>query len=69
MCKVWLLAIAAAALFAQAPKYGVGRAPTPEEIKVAWDKRDASKTRTATYGAGSWIATSGKDGGLEVLDG
>ena len=34
MCKALLLAFAAAALFAQAPKYGVGRAPTPEEVKA-----------------------------------
>jgi cytochrome c len=32
MCSLLLLAI----MLAQAPKYGVGRAPTPEEVK-AWD--------------------------------
>jgi len=33
MSKLLLLALAAAALLAQSPKYGVGRAPTPDEIR------------------------------------
>jgi cytochrome c len=37
MLSRWLLALAVAgALLAQTPKYGVGRAPSPEEVK-AWD--------------------------------
>jgi mono/diheme cytochrome c family protein len=37
MPKLWLLALAGAgAMLAQSPKYHVGRAPTPEEVK-AWD--------------------------------
>ncbi len=39
---------------------------TPDEIKVAWDKRDPSKIRTATYGEGSWIVKGGQDGGLDT---
>ena len=57
MCKVWLLAIAAA-LFAQAPKYGVGRAPTPEEVK-AWDISVAPDGTGLPEGSGT--AAQGKD--------
>ncbi|HLF92805.1 MAG TPA: hypothetical protein VJB14_05045 [Planctomycetota bacterium] len=39
---------------------------TPDEIKVAWEKRDSSKIRTATYGEGSWIVKGGQDGGLDT---
>jgi tetratricopeptide (TPR) repeat protein len=39
---------------------------TPEEIKAAWDKRDSSKMRQATYGAGSWIVNGGQDGNLDT---
>lgn len=39
---------------------------TPEEIKTAWEKRDTTKIRTATYGTGSWIVKGGQDGGLDT---
>lgn len=39
---------------------------TPDEIKAAWEKRDASKVRTANYGTGSWIVKGGQDGGLDT---
>ena len=57
MCKGLLLAIAAA-LFAQAPKYGVGRAPTPEEVK-AWDISVAPDGTGLPEGSGT--AAQGKD--------
>jgi len=58
MCKALLLAFAAAALFAQAPKYGVGRAPTPEEVK-AWDISVAPDGTGLPEGSGT--AAQGKD--------
>jgi cytochrome c len=58
MCKALLLAIAAAALFAQAPKYGVGRAPTPEEVR-AWDISVAPDGTGLPEGSGT--AAQGKD--------
>jgi hypothetical protein len=39
---------------------------TPEEIKTAWEKRDTTKTRTVTAGAGSWILLGGQDGGMDT---
>src|SRR5437588_128465 len=36
MLRALLIMGAAAAIFAQSPKYGVGRPPSPEELK-AWD--------------------------------
>jgi tetratricopeptide (TPR) repeat protein len=38
---------------------------TPEEITAAWGKRDM-KTRTVSYGDGSWIVKGGQDGGLDT---
>jgi tetratricopeptide (TPR) repeat protein len=38
---------------------------TPEEIQAAWGKREP-KTRTASYGEGSWIVRGGQDGGLDT---
>ena len=58
MCKALLLAFAAAALFAQAPKYGVGRAPTPDEVK-AWDISVAPDGTGLPEGSGT--AAQGKD--------
>ena len=58
MCKALLLAFAAAALFAQAPNYGVGRAPTPEEVK-AWDISVAPDGTGLPEGSGT--AAQGKD--------
>jgi cytochrome c len=59
MCKALPIAIvAAAALFAQAPKYGVGRAPTPEEVK-AWDISVAPDGTGLPEGSGT--AAQGKD--------
>jgi len=58
MCKALLLAFAAAALFAQAPKYGVGRAPTPDEVK-AWDISVAPDGTGLPEGRGT--AAQGKD--------
>ncbi len=58
MCKALLAAIAATALLAQAPKYRVGRAPTPEEVK-AWDISVAPDGTGLPEGSGT--AAQGKD--------
>ena len=58
MCKALLAPFAAATLFAQAPKYGVGRAPTPEEVK-AWDISVAPDGTGLPEGSGT--AAQGKD--------
>jgi hypothetical protein len=38
---------------------------TPEEITAAWGKRE-QKSRTVSYGDGSWIVKGGQDGGLDT---
>ena len=58
MCKALLAAFAAATLFAQAPKYGVGRPPTPDEVK-AWDISVAPDGTGLPEGSGT--AAQGKD--------
>jgi mono/diheme cytochrome c family protein len=59
MCKgLLLLAISAGAILAQSPKFGVGRAPTPEEIK-AWDI--SISPTGAELPEGSGTAVQGKE--------
>src|SRR5215469_11744691 len=59
MCRVWLVAVAlAGAIAAESPKYTVGRAPTPEEIK-AWDISVAPDGTGLPEGSGT--AAQGKE--------
>src|SRR5436190_387566 len=59
MCKLLLLAVGImTAIFAQSAKYGVGRAPTPEEVK-AWDISVAPDGTGLPEGSGT--AAQGKD--------
>lgn len=59
MSKGWLAALGLAAVaLAQSPKYGVGRAPTPEEVK-AWDISVAPDGTGLPEGSGT--VTQGKD--------
>src|SRR5579872_673975 len=59
MCKLWLVAIVSAgAMLAQAPKYGVGRPATPEEIKN-WDISIAPDGTGLPEGSGT--VAQGKD--------
>ena len=59
MFRVWLLAIVGAIeMLAQAPKYAVGRTPTPEEVK-AWDISVAPDGTGLPEGSGT--AAQGKD--------
>src|ERR1022692_4111224 len=59
MCKLWLVAIlTAGAVFAQGPKYGVGRAATPDEIR-SWDISVAPDGTGLPEGSGT--AAQGKD--------
>lgn len=56
--KHFALVLFAASLWAQSPKYGVGRAPTPDEIK-AWDITVFPDGRGLPEGSGT--AAEGKD--------
>ncbi|HXG63056.1 MAG TPA: hypothetical protein VNO22_16915 [Planctomycetota bacterium] len=38
---------------------------TPEEVQAAWAKREP-KSRTVSFGEGSWIVRGGQDGGLDT---
>src|SRR5580704_4886855 len=59
MFRVWLLAIVGAiGMLAQAPKYAVGRTPTPEEVK-AWDISVAPDGTGLPEGSGT--VAQGKD--------
>jgi len=59
MFKAWLLALAiASTVLAESPKYAVGRAPTPEEVK-AWDISVAPDGTGLPEGSGT--PAQGKD--------
>lgn len=58
MMKVLALILVAGAVWAQSPKYGLGRAPSAEEIK-AWDITVFPDGRGLPEGTGT--ATEGKD--------